>query len=157
MKNYNNTVTLSETELKNIVKESVEKILKEGTTIFDDGVYNYQGTGSPESKERMKKISRKRKYNRFDIDYMNKAFQYDGNLSDDNSSVYRLLHKFSMDVDSLYEELLTKLEKVNLDDETRKELNDLTWGARHLAPRLESKGLLKRNFAGEPNPYYKEK
>ena len=155
MKNNNNTVTLSETELKNIVKESVQKILKEGSTFWDDGVYNYQGTGNPESTERMKKISRKRKYNRFDIDYMNKALQYDGNLSDNNSSVYRLLHKFSMDVDSLYEELLTKLEKVNLDDETRNEINDLTWGARHIAQRLEAKGFLKRTFTGEPNRYYK--
>jgi hypothetical protein len=49
------------------------------------------------------------------------------------------------------------LEKVDLDDEVRKEMDNLTYGSRFLAACLLNQGLLKRDFAGEPNPYNKEK
>jgi hypothetical protein len=154
----NNTVTLTEAELKNIIKESVKNVLKEGTTFYDDGMAYYQGIGTPESQERTSKIRDKRGYNRFSLPYMKKAMeQNNGDLSDYNSSVYRMISKFSQDVEKLYKELLTKLEKVDLDDEVRKEMDNLTYGSRFLAIRLLNQGLLKRDIAGEPNPYYKEK
>jgi hypothetical protein len=158
MKKNNNIVTLTEAELKNIIKESVKNVLKEGTTFYDDGMAYYQGIGTPESQERVNKIRGKRGYNRFSYPYMKKAMeQNNGDLSDYNSSVYRMISKFSQDVEKLYKELLTKLEKVDLDDEVRKEMDNLTYGSRFLAIRLLNQGLLKRDIAGEPNPYYKEK
>lgn len=157
MKKNNNTITLTEAELKNIIKESVKNVLKEGTTVFDDGINNYQGTGTPESQERVKKIRGKRGYNRFDYSYMKKAFKNDGDLTDKNSSVHRMIFKFSQDVNALYQELLTKLEKVDNYDELKKEMDNLTFDCRHLSSSMEQQGLLKRTFEGEPNPYYKEK
>ena len=156
MKN-NNTVTLTEAELKNIIKESVKNVLKEGTTFFDDGITKYLGTGTPESQERVKKINKKRKYNRFDLPYMKKAMQSDGDLTEKNSSVYRMLYNFSQEVGTLYRELLTKLEKVDNYDELKKALDKITFDTRHLSSTIEQQGLLKRDIAGEPNRYYKEK
>ena len=151
-------VTLTEAELKNIIKESVKNIVKEGTIFYDDGMYTYQGTGTPESQERVKKIYGKSRYNRFNYPYMKKAMmQNNGNLSDYNSSVYRIIFKFSQDVNALYKELLTKLEKVDNYDELKKEMDDLTHGSRYLAGSLLIQGLLKRDIAGEPNSHYKEK
>lgn len=152
-----NTVKLTESELKNIIAESVKNVLKEGTTFYDDGVAYYQGIDTPESQERVNKIRSKKGYNRFEYPYMKKAMQSNGDLLDDNSSVYRMISKFSHDVEKLYKELLTKLEKVDLNDEVRKEMDNLTYGSRFLASRLFNQGLLKRNFAGELNPDYKEK
>ncbi len=152
----NNTIVLTEAELKNIIKESVKNVLKEGTTFFDDGAVYYQGTGTPESRKRVNKIHSKKGYNRFDLPYMKKVMmQNNGDLSDYNSSVHRMLRKFSQDVEKLYEELLTKLEKVDLDDKVRKEMDNLTYGSRYLPERLSIQGLIKRGFAGEPNPQYK--
>lgn len=152
-----NTITLTEAELKNIIKESVKNVLKEGTTFYDDGMAYYQGVGTPESQERVNKIRGQRGYNRFSYPYMKKTMaQNNGDVSDYNSSVYRMIYKFSQDVEKLYKELLTKLEKVDLDDEVRTEMDNLTYGSRFLAPRLLNQGLLKRDFAGEPNPNYKE-
>ena len=157
MKKNNNTIAITEAELKNIIKESVKNVLKEGTTFYDDGIYSYQGTGTPESQERTNKIHKKKGYNRFNHSYMDKAMQSDGDLTDSNSSVYRMITKFSNDVEKLYEELLTKLEKVDLDDEVRKKMDKLIHGIRFLAINLFNDGSLKRNFAGEPNPSYKKK
>ena len=50
-------IRLSEDALKNIIMENVKKTLKESALdIVGSGLADYQGTGSPESKERMKKI-----------------------------------------------------------------------------------------------------
>lgn len=54
-------VRLSENALRNIIMENVKKALKESKTdFFGSGMYDYQGTGTPESKERVKKIRDKR-------------------------------------------------------------------------------------------------
>jgi hypothetical protein len=69
----------------------------------------------------------------------------------------RMIFKSSRDVNALYQELLTKLEKVDNYDELKKEMDNLTFDCRHLSSVMEQQGLLKRTFEGEPSPYYKEK
>mgnify|MGYP003300487812 CR=1 FL=1 len=152
-----NTVKLTESELKNIIAESVKNALKEGTTFYDDGIYSYQGIGTPESQERVKKLRDKSKYNRFNLPYLKKAEQSNGDITDKNSSVYRMLYKFSQDVDVLYHELLTKLEKVDNYEELKNEIDKITFNCRNLSTAIEQRGLLKRDFIGEPSPHYKGK
>lgn len=55
-------VRLSEDALRNIIMENVKKTLKESRLdLVDSGMFDYKGTGTPESKDRVKKIRDKRK------------------------------------------------------------------------------------------------
>lgn len=56
------TIRLNEAKLRSIIVGQVRKALKESHNDFvDSGVFDYQGTGSPESRERTKQIRDKRK------------------------------------------------------------------------------------------------
>lgn len=64
-----NKKTITESQLKNVIAESVVNILKEYYGGYKDGMRGYQGTGTPESKERMKQIRQKQKDAHNDVFY----------------------------------------------------------------------------------------
>ena len=56
----NNAIKLTESQLKSIISESVKRILSEGhLDVADSGLADYLGTGSPESRNRLNKMSSK--------------------------------------------------------------------------------------------------
>ena len=56
-----NTIKLNEEQIREMIKESVKRVLNEAKTDYlDSGLDDYRGTGSEESEERMRKIKDKR-------------------------------------------------------------------------------------------------
>ena len=113
-------VRLSENALRNIIMENVKKALKEsrndlyGSGGYGSGMYDYQGTGSPESKDRVKKIRDKR-------EGLGPDFKYPANLHTPGNSFKNIgkstydaaLHSFggarAKDVSDFFRELVRPL------------------------------------------------
>jgi hypothetical protein len=153
--------TGDEKQVRRLINEIVEGVISEGTTSHDDGVANYQGTGTQASKERMrrfKELSIERGINTDweAADRWNRAERYNGQSSlGMNKSVYNLLANYGKRASKLFGELQNELKNMDVDAEIRDAIRELKEKSYFLAHNQYDKGLLKRNWAGEPNPRYK--
>lgn len=146
-------IRITESELKDIISESVIKALNEGSIWFDDGDYQYQGIGTPESEKRVKRIQQK--HFPSNHDGLIRSKKYNGDFGADES-VYRILRELGTNIADAYEEAINKLEKTNLVD-LKERLKEMQKNAPYLVYDLEKEGFLKRDFYGEPSPKYKGK
>lgn len=154
--------TGDEKQVRRLINEIVEGVISEGTTSNDDGVANYQGTGTQASKERMrrfKELSIERGINTDweSADRWNRAERYNGQSSlDMNKTVYNLIANYGKRASKLFGELENELKNMDVDAEVRDAIRELKEKSYFLMYSLYDKGLLKRNWAGEPNPRYKK-
>lgn len=152
--------TGDEKQVRRLINEIVEGVISEGTTSYDDGVKDYQGIGTQASKERMrrfKELSSERGINTDweAADRWNRAERYNGQSSlGMNKSVYNLIANYGKRAAKLFGELQNELKNMDVDAEVRDAIKDLQDKSYYLTLRLCDKGLLKRNWAGEPNPIY---
>lgn len=157
---YNDAMEFNESKmngLKRLISESVKKtidrMIKEGTPYYDDGMFDYMGTGSPESKERIDKIRRKKighhPINRHDWEREDKSIRYDSNLC---KNVYGTAWDYTTKAYDILKELQTKLEKVEGHNDVKQNLNKLMDDVKYFCVRNN----FKRYMCGTPNPYYNE-
>ena len=144
-------IRITESELKNIISESVIKVLNEGSIWYNDGDYEYQGIGTPESEKRVKRIQQK--HTPFNYDGMIRSKKYNGDFGTDKS-VYSILRELGSNLVDVYEEAINKIEKTNL-VALKERLKKMQENSRYLVYNLEREGFLKRDFYGEPSPKYK--
>lgn len=154
-------VRLTESDLNHIITESVKKALKEGTNPYTDGYLEYQGLDTDISKDRVGKIKKRNAtapLSMREIERMGKVFKYDGNhVENGDSRVSDLVDNLSLELDRCFSRFDRATKQYNLSDDFRFEINELRRRCNYLLSHLESKGLMKRDLAGEPLNNYKEK
>lgn len=153
--------TGDEKQVRRLINEIVENVISEGTSSYDDGVTDYQGLGTEASANRMKRfkeLSKERgiSTDRYGLDRWNRAEKYNGKALDgDTKTVYNLIANYSKRAARLFDELQAELKNMDVDDEVRRKIDEMTVNTYYFVYRLLNQGLLKRDNAGRPNPIYK--
>ena len=137
---------INEAQLAKIISKAINEAVKERMTDYlGSGQYQYQGTGSPESEERTKKIRDKQKnYNQYEL---NSLFTCPGKLGKNNDSDYLVArktyggkHAKSGQLYDFVGPLIDKMNKLDKNSEGYKILADLfgrfcdtyrKWAAEH--------------------------
>jgi hypothetical protein len=122
---------INEAQLAKIISEVINEAVKEKMTDYlGSGQYQYQGTGSPESEERAKKIRDKQKnYNEYNLDSL---FTFPGKPGMNNDSDYLVArktyggkHAKSGQLYDFIGPLIDKMNKLDKSSEGYKILKDL--------------------------------